>query len=84
MDDETIAGEMFEEPEGLFPGFEVLPEDLEQPPDYLVSLYMAYHQLVEARKDILVGDLADTKGRYASIAITDIEKVIAFVSLYLT
>lgn len=76
-DDETIAGEL--DLESLdYP----VPE--QQPPDYLVSLYMALNQLTDARKDILVGDLADKQGRYASIAITDLEKLIAFVSIYLT
>lgn len=77
MDDETIAGEL-----DLNVDFDDIPEN--QPPDYLVSLYMALNQLTEARKDILVGDLADKQGRYASIAITDLEKLIAFVSIYLT
>lgn len=89
MDDETIAGDVnldtgqdYDRTDGFID--ESLNMDEKQPPDYLVSLYVALNQLTDARKDILVSDLADKQGRYASIAITDLEKLIAFVSIYLT
>lgn len=53
------------------------PNDFE-PPDYLVALYVAINGLQR--------DMAESKidPRKALIAIGDLEKVAAFVSVYLT
>ena len=58
------------------------PTDTPQPgvpeaPDYLIAMHVALNDLRVAKDNGAV-DL-----RYASIAITDLEKLIAFTSLYL-
>jgi len=47
------------------------------PPEYLVMLHMALNSLKDMRENDQV------EGRKSSIAITDLEKLIAYVTVYL-
>jgi hypothetical protein len=75
---------MSEETQLSFDDIPVFPGEYPPSPDYLVSLFVALQQLKELRNPRNGSELTADIGRYCSIAITDLEKLIAFVSLYLS
>jgi hypothetical protein len=56
----------------------VVPDNEPAAPDYLVALHIALNELNSQRAS------SKLEARRASIAITDLEKLIAYITLYVT